>query len=183
MENTTTTSNRNCLNMLSYTSILKQTVSKNIQNYHILEHVQWQHCELRAKLFVLQQYFNYTLYAAKAPLWSVWGIFLGYLRRNTNISSYYETYTFSINRSFLIFTFIPLFQSHFSELTSGKKYESTFFERQVQKRSRQKRKISSELFALCRTFNLFTQAIWSPWFPCTQYKLPSKIPSKSTKLN
>ena len=45
MENSTATSNWNCLNVLNYRSILKQTVGKYIHNYHILEHIQWQHCE------------------------------------------------------------------------------------------------------------------------------------------
>lgn len=105
MENNTTTSNCNCLNMLNYTSILKQTIGKYIQNYHILEHVQWQHWELRAKLCTEAIFQPYASCCERIFMKCISG-FLGGLRRNRNISGYHETYTFSINHSFLVFTFM-----------------------------------------------------------------------------
>lgn len=90
--------------MFNNRSILKQTVGKYIQNYHILEHVQWQLWKLGAELFVLEQYFNRIFDAAKKLYELYEGIFLN----KRNISTYHETYPFSFSPSFLIFTFIPL---------------------------------------------------------------------------
>lgn len=101
MENTT--SNRNCLNMLSYTSILKQTVGKYIQNYHWTCTVTT--LRTQSKTICTAAVFQPYALCCKSILMKCMRDFWGVLRRNRNISSYYETYTFSINCSFLICTF------------------------------------------------------------------------------
>lgn len=82
-----------------------------------------------------------------------------FLKTKRNLSSHHEIYTFSINLSFLIFTFIPLQVP--LNLSLFPAIKALFWKdkkslKNVYLFSRQKRKISSELLGLCKTFNLFT---------------------------
>lgn len=91
--------------MFNYRSILKQTVGKYIQNYHILEHVQWQHCENSEQNYLCWSNILTICLMLQKYLYEVYEDV--YFNKR-NISTYHEMYTFSFNLSFFIFTFIPL---------------------------------------------------------------------------